>query len=76
MTTNYGIQYQPLSKTIATGRLNKTRTLFLDKQDVTGSAVGAVVEYVHHAFDGAMLTEDSTGQTWHVQVTEMEGDDE
>ena len=73
--TNYGIQYQPLSQTIEAGRINKSRTFFLDKQDVTDSAVMAVINYVHHAFDGAMLTDTNTGQTWHVQVTKTEGDE-
>lgn len=78
MTTNYGIQYQPLSQTISTGRLNKSRSLFLDKQDVTDHALMAAIQYVQNVYDGAMITESSDGKTWHVQVTDItnQGDDD
>lgn len=71
MTTNYGIQYQPLSQTIATGRLNKARTLFLDKQDVTEPAISAVIDYALKASDGVIDMDGEGSKWWRITVEEM-----
>ena len=68
MSTNYGIQYQPLSKTIETGRLNNKRTLFLDKQDVTDQAIGAVIDYALKAANGVLVMDSDNGTTWTLTV--------
>ena len=51
----FGVMYQMLSKTITAGRLNKARTLFLEKHDVTNEVLGAVAEMTLAEHDGAAV---------------------
>ncbi len=64
-TRKYSLTYSPLSKRILTGRHNKARTAFLDKEDVTGMAVAAVAEYIH---GGGFSTVSRDGKT-HFKIT-------
>jgi hypothetical protein len=53
-TPKFGVQYQPLSRTIDAGRLGTAsdRTIFRDKSDVTGYAIWAVAQWLVAHFDG------------------------
>lgn len=57
MSNKYGIQFQPLSKKIDVGLLNRKNTQFLDHEDITFPAIKAVCEYVlaHYGDDGMYL---------------------
>lgn len=50
--SEYGVQAQIIGDGIDVGRLNKARTLFLDKQDCTVDVILAVAEWVEKNDDG------------------------
>lgn len=53
----YGVQTAPISGVIHVGRLNTTRTAFLDKEDATDMVLAAVAQYVKRHFDGGMVAD-------------------
>lgn len=76
-----GISYQPLSRRIYAGKVNKARTAFLDgKRDVTLEAAAAVVQHVFNEYgsgpeDGMILTDKTDGSQWEITVRKIVRDD-
>lgn len=53
----YGVQAAPLTEGIHVGRLNKARTMFLDKEECTDMVLAAVAQYVERHFAGGMVAD-------------------
>ena len=49
----YGVQAGAFSDKIWVGRLSKSGTVFLDKEDMTKEVIWAVAEWVMSKFDGS-----------------------
>lgn len=71
---SFGVMYQMLSKTITAGRLNKSRTLFLEKHDVTNEVLGAVAEMTLREHDGAAVYTFPGKLKITVEVEELNGE--
>jgi len=67
--TEYGVQSAGLHEAIHVGRLNKTRTEFLDKADCTDMVLAAVARYVEDNYHGGLgMTFPGLGLEMFVQV--------
>lgn len=55
--SKYGIQNGLLSDAISIGRLNRDKTLFLEKEDHTEAAISAVVGHVFGKYRGNLSGE-------------------
>ncbi|AGT11797.1 hypothetical protein N857_gp093 [Mycobacterium phage Wanda] len=50
--SKYGVQYEPSTGKIRAGRLNKAGDILVEKQDVSGSAIWAVAQWLEAHDEG------------------------
>ena len=74
MNEQIGVQYQSLSKEIYAGRLNKSRTMFLNKQVVTQEVLQAVIEWALAKYDGEVALSNGATKLQIRVLTEADND--
>lgn len=70
--SEHTVSFQPLSGRIYAGTVNKTRTAFASKTDVTNQAVAQVAEYIAESFPEGMVLRAPDGSGWEIAVKRIE----
>ena len=68
---DFTISHQPLSDRIYIGTVDKTGTVFRDKEDATERAVAAVAQYVLSTYPEGMTLRRRDGSGWEIDVKEI-----